>query len=233
MHNDGASSAHELSSDPGVELIEVLKYQGNIRGGRACLTPGPRGYERRMAQQTLKGLRVAILVAEGFEQVEMTKPRAALDDAGATTTLVSPESGEVLAFNHHDHGDSFAVDLSLDDAKASDFDALVLPGGALNPDKLRTLPKAVAFAKAFFDERKPVGAICHATWTLIEADVLKGRTLTSWPSLQTDIRNAGGTWVDKQVCEDGNLVTSRNPGDLPAFDEALVAKFAEAQPARR
>jgi len=197
------------------------------------LTLGPRGYERRMAQQTLKGLRVAILVAEGFEQVEMTEPRAALDAAGAITTLVSPESGEVLAFKHHDHGDSFTVDVALDDAKPSDYDALVLPGGALSPDNLRTVPAAVAFAKAFFDERKPVGAICHAAWTLIEADVLEGRTLTSWPSLQTDIRNAGGTWIDREVCEDGNLITSRNPNDLPAFDEKLVAKFAEAQPARR
>jgi protease I len=182
-----------------------------------------------MAQKSdLTGRKVAILVAEGFEQVEMTEPRKALQDAGAQTTLVSPEKGQVVAFKHHDKADSFPVDLPLDQANAGEFDALLLPGGALNPDALRMLPKAVEFVKSFFDAGKPVAAICHAPWTLIEADVLEGRTLTSWPSLQTDARNAGANWVDQQVVVDGNLVTSRKPDDIPAFNERMLAIFADA-----
>jgi protease I len=178
----------------------------------------------------LTGRKVAILIAEGFEQVEMTEPRKALQAAGAQTAVVSPERGTVVAFQHHDKGERFPVDISLDEANAADFDALLLPGGALNPDTLRTLPKAVAFVKAFFDADKPVAAICHAPWTLIEAGVVEGRTLTSWPSLQTDARNAGATWVDREVVVDGNLVTSRKPDDIPAFNEKMLALFAE-QPA--
>jgi protease I len=178
----------------------------------------------------LTGRKVAILIAEGFEQVEMTEPRKALQAAGAQTVIVSPEKDAVVAFVHHDKGERFKVDLALDDANARDFDALLLPGGALNPDTLRTLPKAVAFVKSFFDADKPVAAICHAPWTLIEADVVEGRTLTSWPSLQTDARNAGARWVDREVVVDGNLVTSRKPDDLPAFNEKMLALFAE-QPA--
>jgi protease I len=181
----------------------------------------------------LKNLRVAILAAEGFEQVEMTNPRAALDEAGARTALVSPEKGEVQAFDHHDKGDRFKVDVPLDRADPDDFDALLLPGGALNPDALRMLPKAVAFVKAFFDAGKPVAAICHAPWTLIEAGVVKGKRLTSWPSLQTDLRNAGAEWVDEPMVRDGNLVTSRKPDDLPQFDPAMIELFAQAVPVSR
>jgi protease I len=177
----------------------------------------------------LTGRTVAILVAEGFEQVELTKPRKALQDAGARTVIISPESGKVLGFNHHDKGETFPVDVALDDAKPSDYDALLLPGGAMNPDALRTMPKAVSFVKAFFEADKPVAAICHAPWTLIEAKVVEGRTLTSWPSIQTDARNAGANWVDREVVVDGNLVTSRKPDDIPAFNEQMLELFAGAK----
>ena len=150
-----------------------------------------------MAQHNLDGLRVAILVTEGFEEVEMTEPRKALDDAGATTTLITPDGGKVLSFDHHDKSKTYDVDLKLDNAKANEFDALLLPGGALSPDSLRTIPAAVAFVKSFFEEEKPVAAICHGPWTLVEAGVVKGLTLTSWPSLKTDITNAGGVWIDR------------------------------------
>jgi protease I len=177
---------------------------------------------------TLKGRTVAILVAnEGIEQVELTEPRTALQDAGATVHLLAPESGEAQAFEHLDKADAFPVDRVVGDVSAEDYDALVLPGGVANPDNLRTHPEAVAFVRAFFDAGKPVAAICHAPWTLIEAGVLEGRTLTSWPSLQTDLRNAGATWVDEEVVVDGNLVTSRKPDDLPAFDAKLVEAVAE------
>jgi protease I len=182
---------------------------------------------------TLKGKKVAILVAnEGIEQVELTEPRKALEDAGATVELLAPESGEAQAFNHLDKADSFPVDRTVGDASAEDYDALMLPGGVANPDNLRTHPEAVAFTRAFFDAGKPVAAICHAPWTLVEADVVKGRTITSWPSLQTDIRNAGGTWVDEEVVVDAGpptLVTSRKPDDLEAFNAKMVEEFAEGQ----
>lgn len=186
--------------------------------------------------QSLSGKRVAILVAEGFEQVEMTEPRLALQAAGANVEIVSPEKGKVLGFNHHDKGDSFNVDVPLDQADAENYDALMLPGGVANPDRLRTLPKAVAFVRAFFDAGKPVAAICHAPWTLIEADVVDGRTLTSWPSLKTDLENAGAEWVDREVVVDGQLVTSRKPDDLPAFNPKMIELFSrvpEAAGARR
>ncbi len=182
-----------------------------------------------MAQQELTGLRVAILVAEGFEQVELTEPRKALQEAGAQTQIVSPEKGQVQAFNHHDRADKFPVEVPLDSAQPDQYDALLLPGGALNPDMLRALPKAVTFVKAFFDAGKPVAAICHAPWTLIEAAVVKGKKLTSWPSLQTDLRNAGATWVDEAVVRDGKLVTSRKPDDIPAFNREMTALFTEAR----
>jgi protease I len=179
----------------------------------------------------LTGKTVAFLVApEGIEQVELTEPWKAVQEAGGTPRLVSTDSGTVQAYNHLDKADTFPVDVTVDDADPSSFDALVLPGGVANPDFLRMQPGAVAFAKAFFDAGRPVAAICHAPWTLVEAGVLRGRTLTSWPSLQTDIRNAGGTWVDEQVHVDdsgpGVLVSSRNPDDLPAFTAALVEQFA-------
>ncbi len=176
---------------------------------------------------TLKGKKVAILVAnEGIEQVELTEPRKALEGAGATVELLAPESGEAQAFNHLDKGDSFPVDRAVGDASAEDYDALMLPGGVANPDNLRTHPEAVAFVRAFFDAGKPVAAICHAPWTLVEAEVVSGRTLTSWPSLQTDLRNAGATWVDEEVVVDGSLVTSRKPDDLQAFNVKMIEALA-------
>ena len=181
---------------------------------------------------SLAGKTVAFLVApEGIEQAELTEPWAAVEKAGGVPQLVSTSAGEVQAYNHLDKADTFRVDVTIDAANVSSYDGLVLPGGVANPDFLRTQPAAVAFVKAFFDAGKPVAAICHASWTMIEADVVRGRTLTSWPSLQTDLRNAGGTWVDEpvHVCRNGAsvLVSSRNPDDLEAFDAALVAAFAE------
>jgi protease I len=172
---------------------------------------------------TLKGKKVAILVAnEGIEQVELTEPRQALEETGAIVELLAPESGEAQAFNHLDKADRFPVDRVVGDASAEEYDALMLPGGVANPDNLRTHPEAVAFVRAFFDAGKPVAAICHAPWTLVEADVVRGRTLTSWPSLQTDLRNAGATWVDEEVVVDGNFVTSRKPDDLKAFNVKMI-----------
>ncbi|MDX6702617.1 MAG: protease, partial [Baekduia sp.] len=172
---------------------------------------------------TLDGKKVAILVAtEGIEQVELAEPRKALQDAGATVELLSTETGEAQAFNHLDKADTFPIDRAVGQASAEDYDALMLPGGVANPDNLRTHAEAVAFVRAFFDAGKPVAAICHAPWTLIEADVVRGRTLTSWPSLQTDLRNAGATWVDEEVHVDQGLVSSRKPDDLPAFIAKLV-----------
>ncbi|KJK10841.1 glutamine amidotransferase [Terrabacter sp. 28] len=176
---------------------------------------------------------MAFLVAsEGIEQVELTDPWKAVTDAGHEAILVSPESGEVQMFNHLDKGDTKTVDVTVADARADDFDALVLPGGVANPDTLRTQPDAVAFARDFVASGKPVAAICHAPWTLVEADVLKGRRLTSWPSLQTDIRNAGGDWVDESLVVDGNLITSRKPDDLPDFCGAVVEALEHGAAAR-
>ncbi|MGW0485463.1 type 1 glutamine amidotransferase domain-containing protein [Nonomuraea sp. NPDC003214] len=173
---------------------------------------------------------IAFLVApEGVEQVELTEPWKAVKQAGGTPKLVSTSAGQVQGFNHLDKADTFAVDATVEEVSPADFDGLVLPGGVANPDFLRTVPQAVAFAKGFFDAGKPVAAICHAPWTLIEADVVRGRTLTSWPSLQTDLRNAGATWEDREVvvCTGGpnKLVTSRKPDDLKAFCQATVDAF--------
>jgi protease I len=177
--------------------------------------------------EQLSGKTVAFVVApEGVEQVELTEPWKAVQSAGGTPRLVSTQSGTVQGFNHLDKGDTFDVDVTVDDADVSRFDGLVLPGGVANPDALRLDKGAVEFIRAFFDAQKPVAAICHAPWTLIEADVVRDRTLTSWPSLQTDLRNAGATWVDEEVVEDANLVTSRKPDDLPAFCDRLVASYA-------
>ena len=176
----------------------------------------------------LKGKTIAFLVAnEGAEQVELTRPWEAVRAAGAETELVAPEPGEAQAFNHLDKGDAFEVDRTVGDADASEYDGLVLPGGVATPDILRTVPEAVAFTRAFFEAGKPVGVICHGPWTLVEADVLKGRTITSWPSVKTDIRNAGGNWVDEEVHVDAGLVSSRKPDDLDAFCAKIVEEFAE------
>jgi protease I len=174
----------------------------------------------------LKGRRVAILAADGVEQVELEEPRRALDEAGAVTEIVSLKAGEIQGFNHLDKGKKFTVDHTLEEVQASQYDALMLPGGVANPDALRMEPKAVQFVREFMVADKPVAAICHAPWLLVEAGAVAGRTLTSWPSLQTDIRNAGGDWVDAEVKVDGKLVTSRKPDDLPAFNAAMCKEFA-------
>jgi protease I len=176
---------------------------------------------------SLSGKKIAFAVAgEGVEQVELTSPWQAVVDEGGEPVLVSIEEGKVQAFEHLDKADTFTVDATFADADASDYDGLVLPGGVANPDALRMDENAVAFVKAFFEADKPVAAICHAPWTLVEADVVRGREVTSWPSLQTDLRNAGAKWQDSEVVVDGNLVTSRKPDDLPAFNKAAVAAFS-------
>lgn len=174
----------------------------------------------------LSGKTVAILVADGFEQDELSKPREALEAAGARTVVVSPQREGVQGHRHHDKADVVPVDVPLDAAQASDFDALLLPGGAHNPDALRMNAKAVTFVRAIVDAGKPVAAICHAPWTLVEAGVVNGRTLTSWPSLRTDLTNAGAVWVDEAVVVDRGLVTSRKPGDLPAFNARMIEVFS-------
>jgi protease I len=179
--------------------------------------------------QQLGGFRVAVLATEGFEQAELEQPVDALVSAGADVSIVSPQSGTILGFNHHDKGRSVDVDVELAAADPAEFDGLLMPGGALNADQLRAVPEAVAFAKSFFDAGKPVGAICHAGWTLVEAGVLRGRKLTSWPSIHTDLENAGASWVDAEVTVDGNLVTSRKPDDIPAFNRELLKVFANAR----
>jgi protease I len=180
-----------------------------------------------MARNDLNGKRVAILATDGVEQVELTEPRKALDDAGATTIVVSPKEGKIKAWQHDHWGDEIPVDRALSEAKPDDFDALMLPGGVMNPDHLRMDKQAVQFVKSFFQASKPVAAICHGPWLLVEADVVRNRNLTSWPSLQTDIRNAGGDWVDREVVTDMGLVTSRKPTDIPAFSRKMVEEFAE------
>ena len=180
-----------------------------------------------MAEE-LQGKRIAFLVAnEGVEQVELTRPWDAVRDAGAETDLIAPQEGEVQAFNHLDKGDTFTADRAVAEADAEDYDGLVLPGGVANPDQLRTVPEAVDFTRSFFEAGKPVGVICHGPWTLVEAGVVEGRTITSWPSLETDIRNAGGNWVDEEVHVDSGLVSSRKPDDLDAFCAKIVEEFAE------
>jgi protease I len=177
----------------------------------------------------LSGKRVAVVAADMVEQVELTEPWNTLEQAGAKPELISIESGEVQAFNHFDKADTFEVDKTIGEVDAGDYDALLLPGGVGNPDILRTDENVVRFIRAFFEQGKPVAAICHGPWTLVEADVVRGRRLTSWPSIKTDIRNAGGDWVDEKVVVDRGLVTSRKPDDLPAFNEKMIDEFAEGR----
>jgi protease I len=174
---------------------------------------------------TLQGKRIAFLAADGVEEVEYVQPREAVERAGATVELVSLKAGSIQSFNHLDHSKTYDVDVTVDKADAAGYDALVLPGGVANPDFLRGDPDAVRFVKAFFDAGKPVGVICHGPWTMIEADVVRDRKITSWPSVATDLRNAGANWVDQEVAVDGNLVSSRKPDDLPAFCRAIVDVF--------
>jgi protease I len=179
--------------------------------------------------EELKGKKIAFLAAEGVEQVELTEPWKAVEQAGGQPELLSVEDGEVQAFNHLDKADTFPVDKTVADADAGDYDGLVLPGGVANPDFLRTDEGAVAFVRAFFEQAKPVGVICHGPWTLVEADVVRGRTLTSFPSVKTDLVNAGAKWVDEEVHVDEGLVSSRNPDDLPAFCAKIVEEFCEGE----
>jgi protease I len=179
--------------------------------------------------QKLEGKRVAFLATDGVEQIELTEPWKAVEDAGGTPELIAPEGGEIQGFEHLDKADTFSVDHTVAEADASQYDALVLPGGVANPDFLRTQEDAVAFVRAFFEDGKPVAAICHAPWTLVEADVVRGRKVTSWPSIRTDLRNAGAEWVDEEVVVDEGLVTSRKPDDLEAFCDKVVEEICEGR----
>jgi protease I len=186
-----------------------------------------------MGKNTLEGKKVAILVADGFEQEELTGPKEALEAAGAEIQIVSPAEGEVQGWNHDENADKFRVDMPLNLARSDDYDALLLPGGVRNPDQLRMSTRAVEFLDGFFATGKPVAAICHAPWLLIETEVIKGMTITSWPSLKTDLTNAGAHWVDRDVVVDRGLVTSRKPADIPAFNKKMVEKFAEGRRSRQ
>jgi protease I len=181
----------------------------------------------------LQGKRVAFLATDMVEQVELTEPWKAVEQAGATPELISLEEGEIQGFNHYDKADTFKVDHTVEEARADEYDALVIPGGVGNPDTMRGDENAVQFVRRFFEQSKPVGVICHGPWMLVEAGVVRGRKVTSWPSLQTDIRNAGGEWVDEQVVVDNGLVTSRKPDDLPAFNAKIVEEFAEGKHAEQ
>lgn len=179
--------------------------------------------------ENLHGKRIAILATDGFEQVELTEPRKALDEAGATTEVIAPKSGEIRGWKLTDWGDKVKVDKSLDQAKAQEYDALMLPGGVINPDHLRMEPKAVQFVKDFVATGRPVAAICHGPWMLVEAGVVKGKTLTSWPSVRTDLKNAGAQVVDQEVAEDGQFITSRKPDDIPAFSRTIIERLSGAK----
>ncbi len=205
----------------GVSILAALAM--TLRPGPASAQDAPGGARK------LAGMTVAILVTDAFEQVELTGPRKALEAAGARTVLVSPHSGQVRAWNMTNWGDMFDVDRTLDQARPEQFDALLLPGGVGNPDLLRVNGEAVKFVRAFFDAGKPVASICHGPWTLIEAGVVKGRRMTSWPSLKTDLQNAGATWENKEAVTDNNLVTSRMPADIPVFNRQMIDLFASAR----
>lgn len=182
-----------------------------------------------MADERLQGCKVAVLATDGVEQVELQKPVEALKEAGAQVEVVSPHGGEIQGFNHFDKGDKIPVDKELSSARADDYDAIVLPGGVINPDQLRLVPQAIAFVRSFAEANKPIAAICHGPWTLINAEAVEGKRMTSWPSLETDLENAGAEWVDEQVVVDKGLVTSRRPDDLPAFCSKMIEEFAEGR----
>jgi protease I len=180
-----------------------------------------------VSEDKLTGKKIAVLATDGFEQSELEKPVEALRQAGATVEIVAPKEGEIQGFEHHDKGRMVAVDRSLDGADAGDYEGIVLPGGVINPDQLRLEPKAIDFIRSFAEAGKPIAAICHGPWTLINAEAVEGRRMTSWPSLQTDLENAGAEWVDEEVVVDQGLVTSRKPDDLPAFCQKMIEEFAE------
>jgi protease I len=200
------------------------------RERRVCVCGPTNNYEEDLMADELNGKRIAFLVAqEGVEEVELTEPWKAVEQAGGKPELIAPESGQVQSFQHLDKSKTYAVDKTLEQAEPDDYDGVVLPGGVANPDQLRTEPRAIEFLQKLFAAGKPVGVICHGPWTLIEADLVDGRTLTSWPSLRTDIRNAGGNWVDEPLVVDEGLVSSRKPDDLPAFCAKIVEEFAEGE----
>ena len=180
----------------------------------------------------LSGKKIAILATDGFEQSELMEPRKALNEAGATTTVIAPKMDAIWSWKHADWGESLAVDETLDEAKPQVYDALILPGGVMNPDHLRMLPKAVEFVRNFVAAGKTVAAICHGPWTLIDADAVRGKTMTSWPSLKSDLNNAGARWVDEEVVVDGQFITSRKPDDIPAFNRAIIERLSEDQSKR-
>jgi protease I len=180
-----------------------------------------------MANNALQGKKIAILVTDGFEQVELLEPRKALDQAGATTQVVSPKDNKVKGWNFKEWGQEVPVDVPLNSANPEEFDALLLPGGVISPDKLRMMPEAVAFVRQFVEDGKPIGAICHGPWTLIETGAVKGLTLTSWPSIRSDLKNAGANWIDQEAVRDGNFVTSRKPDDIPAFNREIIQLFSQ------
>lgn len=182
-----------------------------------------------MADKKLEGKTIAILATDGVEQVELTEPRKALEEAGATTHLVSLDSGEIQAFNHLDHGDKLKVDKKVSEVSAGEYDGLLIPGGVANGDFLRADEDALKFTAAFAEAKKPIASICHGPWVLVETGIVKGRTITSWPSLKTDVENAGGTWVDEEVHVDSGLTTSRNPDDIPAFNAKIIEEFCEGK----
>ena len=182
-----------------------------------------------MAEKKLQGKKVAIIAADMFEQVELVEPRKALDEAGATTEVISLKPGQIQGFNHYDKADKVKVDKTIEEVEASDYDALKIPGGVGNPDQLRTDENVVRFLQDFYESGKPIAAICHGPWVLVESGIVRGRKLTSWPSLQTDIRNAGGEWVDEKVVVDQGIVTSRKPDDIPAFNKKMIEEFAEGR----
>ena len=182
-----------------------------------------------MTKQPLQGKKIAIIAADMVEQVELVEPRKALEQAGATTELISIKSGQIRSFNHFDPADKIKVDRTIEEVNESDYDGLMIPGGVGNPDQLRGDENVVSFVRDFFEAGKPVAAICHGPWVLVEADAVRGRTVTSWPTLQTDIRNAGGNWTDRDVATDSGLVTSRKPDDIPAFNKKMIEEFAEGR----
>jgi deglycase len=227
---------------PGVIVVRAL--HGDTRGlqdrqaasrnqqpaASHALSPGNvSNHKRGVMANELQGKRVAAIVADGFEQIELLEPKGALEAAGATVDVISPQTGSVRGWNHTEWGDNVRIDRGLDDAKPADYDALLLPGGVMNPDRLRTIGSAVKFIRQMFDAGKPIAAICHGPWTMIEADIVRGVRMTSYPSIKTDLKNAGASWVDEQVVVDRGIVTSRKPDDIPAFNQKMIEEFREGQ----
>jgi protease I len=228
-----ANLTHQPGQTKRFSLYDQLPQRSRNFFGGWQLTDANKIQREEILMGKLDGKKVAILVTDGFEQVEMTKPREALEEAGAETKIVSPKSGQIQGMNHANKGDKFDVDIPLDEAQPEEFDAMMIPGGLMNPDELRATPDALEFTKHFFRKGKPVAAICHAPWVLIDAGVVRGRKLTSWEHIQTDVKNAGGNWVNQEVVVDNGLVTSRKPDDIPAFNKKMIEEFCGGKHARQ